>query len=273
MPPRHARRLFPALALLAACAGGPTDAASPAPGSAPEPEARWTQLFNGIDLDGWTPKFTGEELGVNYRDTFRVEDGLLRVVYDDWETFDGKFGHLFFETPFSHYRLRVEYRFVGDQCPGGPGWAFRNSGVMLHGQRPESMAVGQEFPASIEAQMLGGDGTNPRTTANLCTPGTNVEMDGALVRRHCTNSTSNTYHGDDWVTLELEVRGNEAIRHLMEGEVVLEYARPQLDERDGDAQRLLAAGAELQLSGGWLSLQAESHGIDFRRVELLPLEE
>ena len=269
MAPRLHDRLFPVLALLSACAADPADVPQPAQGA----QERWIQLFNGEDLDGWTPKFTGEALGVNYRDTFRVEDGLLRVVYDDWETFDGKFGHLFFEAPFSHYRLRVEYRFVGEQCPGGPGWAFRNSGVMLHGQSAESMAVDQEFPASIEAQMLGGDGTNPRPTANLCTPGTNVVMEGELVRRHCTNSTSNTYHGDDWVTLELEVRGNDVIRHLMEGEVVLEYARPQLDERDGDAQRLLAAGAELQLSDGTLSLQAESHPLDFRRVELLPLEE
>jgi len=162
----------------------------------------WIPLFNGKNLDGWRVKIRGYEVGDNYADTFRVEDGLLRVVYDDYEEFDGKFGHLFFETPFSHYRLRVEYRFVGQQTPGGPGWAFRNSGVMLHGQSPESMTVDQEFPVSIEAQMLGGDGEHERSTGNLCTPGTHVEMDGELVTRHCTNSSSATYHGDGWVTME-----------------------------------------------------------------------
>lgn len=236
-------------------------------------EPTWIALFNGRDLDGWTPKFSGHALGVNYKDTFRVEDGLLRVVYDEYESFDNKFGHLFFEAPFEHYRMRVEYRFVGEQCPNGPGWAFRNNGVMLHCQRPESMRVDQDFPVSIEAQMLGGDGEHERSTANVCTPGTDIVLDGKLDRRHCINSNSRTYHGDEWLILELEVRGNEVIRHSMDGEVVLEYEHPQLDERDADAERLLAAGASKQLDSGWIALQAESHPVDFRRVELLPLDE
>jgi hypothetical protein len=249
------------LALSAACTG-PIDRSGDG----------WIQLFNGQNLDGWRVKIRGYELGDNYANTFRVEDGLLRVVYDDYGEFEGKFGHLFFDTPFSHYRLRVEYRFVGEQTPGGPGWAFRNSGVMLHGQSPESMTVDQEFPVSIEAQMLGGDGEHDRPTGNLCTPGTHVEMGGELVKRHCTDSSSATYHGDEWVTMELEVRGSEIIRHFVEGELVLEYNAPQLDPSDGDAQRLLADGAELLLTGGTISLQAESHPLDFRKVELLPLD-
>lgn len=261
------------LRLLALCSSLVLSSCNSSPQEDPDdPAAGWVQLFNGVDLDGWTPKFLGEELGVNYLNTFRVEDGVLRVSYDGYEKFDGRFGHLFFETPFSHYRIRVEYRFVGEQCPGGPGWAWRNSGVMLHGQSPESMTVGQDFPVSIEAQMLGGDGSSPRSTANLCTPGTNVVMGEDLVRRHCINSTSETYHGDGWAVIELEVRGNEVIRHLMDGEVALEYRQPQLDERDGDAQRLLASGSNLQLSQGSISLQAESHPVEFRRVELLELE-
>lgn len=235
-------------------------------------DSGWIQLFDGRDLDGWTAKITHYPLGENFADTFRVEDGVLRVAYDGYETFDGRFGHLFFESPFSNYRLRVEYRFVGDQVPGGPGWAFRNSGVMLHCQDPRTMGVDQDFPVSIEAQMLGGGDEGERPTGNLCTPGTNVVMDGQLVTRHCTNSTSPTLRGDRWVTLELEVHGNGAIRHFVDGQLVLEYSGAQLDENDGDAQRLLAAGAPKALSGGWISLQSESHPVEFRRVELLPLD-
>ena len=254
----------------------PEDAWSRAPAAQDAPEVadsdEWIPLFNGKDLDGWKVKITGHTLGENYQDTFRVEDGILRVVYEGYEQFEGKFGHLFFETPFSSYRLRVEYRFVGEQCPGGPGWAFRNSGVMLHGQSPESMTKDQEFPVSIEAQMLGGRAEGERTTGNLCTPGTHVHFGEELVKRHCTSSTSKTYRGDEWVTLELEVRGNEVIRHWMGGEVVLEYHRPQLDEGDPDAQRLLAEGASKQLERGWISLQAESHPVEFRSVLLRELE-
>jgi hypothetical protein len=236
-------------------------------------QERWIPLFNGKDLSGWTPKIRGHESGDNFGETFRVENGALKVAYDKYDNFNNQFGHLFYQESFSHYRLRVEYRFVGEQAPGGPGWAVRNSGVMVHGQAPETMSKDQEFPASIEVQLLGGSGSGQRTTANLCTPGTNVVMNGELITRHCTNSKSKTYHGDQWVTVEIEVRGNKLIKHMVEGETVLEYSQPQLDERDADAQKLLARGAEKMLERGTISLQSESHPVEFRKVELLKLDE
>lgn len=237
------------------------------------PIGEWVSLFNGKDLSGWTPKIRYSELGENYSNTFRVEDGLLKVRYDGggYEKYGERFGHLFYKDSFAHYRFRVEYRFVGEQCPEGPGWAIRNSGVMVHGQKPETMSKDQDFPVSIEVQLLGGNGKDDRTTSNLCTPGTNVVMDGQIKLQHCMNSKSKTYHGDQWVTAEIEVRGNEVIRHILDGEVVLEYNQPQLDRRDENAKRLIQDD-QLQLSGGTISLQSESHPIDFRRVEIMVLE-
>ncbi|MHC4538110.1 MAG: 3-keto-disaccharide hydrolase [Planctomycetota bacterium] len=229
-------------------------------GCAIQPSSRWISLFNGKNLDGWKVKITGYDLNDNYGNTFRVEDGIIKVSYENYDKFDGRFGHLFYDGIFSHYILRVEYRFVSEQCPGGPGWAFRNSGIMAHGQSAESMKKDQDFPDSIEVQMLGGNGTDKRPTGNLCTPGTHVVMDGKLIKQHCISSSSQTYHGDQWVTIELEVHGNEIIKHIINGEVVLEYERPQLD--DGTL-----------LSEGSISLQAESHPVEFRKVEILLLEE
>jgi Domain of Unknown Function (DUF1080) len=242
--------------------------------NSPEPEPGWVSLFNGTDLTGWTPKIRGCEAGDNFANTFRVVDGVLQVNYDGYESFDDRFGHLFFNGTFSHYRLRIEYRFLGEQVAGGPGWAWRNSGVMLHGQSPESMTREQSFPVSIEAQFLGGNGTEERPTLNLCTPGTHVVMNGELIRRHCTDSTSATIHGDDWVLAEIEVHGDRLIRHLVNGEAVLEYNQPQYDPDDADAKPLIKDG-ELRLATGTISLQSESHPIEFRRVELqeLPVEE
>jgi hypothetical protein len=232
----------------------------------------WISLFNGKDLDGWKVKIAGHDLGDNFGNTFRVEDGILKVCYDQYDEFKGQFGHLFYRGQFSNYRLRVEYRFVGEQASGGPSWAFRNSGIMIHGQTPESMGKDQKFPASIEVQLLGGDGSRERPTGNLCTPGTHVVIDGELVRRHVTNSTSKTYHGDQWITAEVEVRGN-TIKHLVEGEMVLTYTDPQLDDRDPDARKLLEAGHKKMLTSGTISLQSESHPIEFRKVELLRLDD
>jgi hypothetical protein len=232
----------------------------------------WIPLFNGKNLDGWKVKITGYELNDNFGDTFRVEDGVLKVCYDQYEKFDGKFGHLFYEKPYSSYILRVEYRFVGDQCPGGPGWAFRNSGIMMHGQSPESMAKDQNFPVSVEVQMLGGNGTDERPTGNVCTPGTHIVMDGELVKRHCISSTSKTYHGDQWVTLEVEVHGNQSVKNIVNGETVFEFTQPQLDPGDADARKLIKDG-NVMLEGGSISLQAESHPLEFRKVEIKLLEE
>lgn len=235
-------------------------------------EGKWTPLFNGKDLDGWTMKVKGSPLGVNYRDTFRVEDGVIKVCYDKYQKFDGEFGHLFYREKFSHYRLRAEYRFTGEQTTGGPAWAFRNSGLMLHCQPPKTMRLDQEFPVSIEVQLLGGDGTHDRTTANLCSPGTHVVMGGKLFTPHCTESKSKTYHGDRWVTVEVEVLGNKSIKHFVEGQLVLAYEKPQLDEGDADARKLIeAAGGSVLLHEGYIALQAESHPAEFRKVEIMLL--
>lgn len=231
----------------------------------------WIQLFNGEDLTGWTPKIVGYPAGENFGNTFRVEDGVLKVSYDAYDKFEDRYGHLFYETPFSHYIIRIEYRFVGEQIEGGAGWALRNSGIMVHGQTPESMGLKQNFPVSIEVQLLGGNGTDPRTTGNLCTPGTNVVMNDELVTRHCTNSGSKTYHGEQWVTAMVEVRGNDIIKHFINGDLVLDYSNPQYDPTDEDA-KLLIQGDDLMLCSGTISLQSESHPLEFRKVEIKILE-
>jgi hypothetical protein len=250
------------LALLPPCARAEEKAAG---------EVGWVSIFNGKDLEGWTPKIRYHALGENWKNTFRVEDGVMKVAYDGYEKFDETFGHIFYKTPYSHYKFRMEYRFVGEQCPGGPGWALRNSGIMVHGQDPATMAVDQDFPVSIEVQLLGGDGEKERTTANLCTPGTNVVLNGELFTPHCVNSRSKTYHGEQWVKVEVEVKGNEFIQHFINGEAVFEYEKPQLDPKDEDAQKLIKDG-NLLLSGGTISLQSESHPVEFRNIEILVLD-
>jgi len=228
---------------------------------------KWITLFNGKNLDGWTPKIKGFKAGVNHADTFRVEDGLLKVAYDKYKSFDGKFGHLFYKDKFSRYVLRIEYRFVGDQAKGGPGWALRNSGVMFHCQSPQSMRLAQDFPVSIEAQFLGGAGKGERPTGSVCTPGTNIVMKDKLITQHCVNSKSKTFHGDAWVTAEIEVHGGGKVKHIINGETVIEYDQPQLDPKDADGAKLIKDGKVL-LEEGYIALQAESHPVEFRKVEI-----
>jgi hypothetical protein len=235
-------------------------------------EQEWVHLFNGRDMTGWTPKIRGYDYGDNFGNTFRVEDGVLKVAYDQYDDFGNSFGHLFYEEPFSYYVLGIEYRFVGEQAPGGAGWALRNSGVMVHSPAPETMGKDQDFPISLEVQFLGGNGADPRTTGNLCTPGTHVVYNGQLHTDHCTNSTSQTYHGDQWVRLDLYVYGDSLIRHVINGQPVIEYSKPQIG--GGNVSNFDPAVKQdgMPLTGGYISLQSESHPIEFRTVELLNLE-
>jgi len=234
---------------------------------------KWIKLFNGKNLGGWAIKIAYHPLNENSRNTFRVENGIMKACYDNYDSLRNEFGHIFYKHKFSSYRIRVEYRFTGELTPGSPEWDYRNSGIMIHSQSPESMEVNQEFPVSIEVQLLGGNGKDERTTANVCTPGTNIVINKELITRHITNSTSKTYHGDQWVTVEVEVHGNRSVKHIIDGVTVLEYQNPQLDETDPYAKKLLAKGQPLMLSDGYIALQAEGHPVEFRNVEIFILEE
>ncbi|NNM05966.1 MAG: DUF1080 domain-containing protein, partial [Gemmatimonadetes bacterium] len=228
-----------------------------------EEEGGWISLFNGRDLTGWTLKITGQELGVDPWETVYVEDGLLTVGYENYDGWQDRFGHLFYQEPFSHFQLRVEYRFIGDQVPDAPGWAFKNNGIMFHAQAPETMLLDQRFPLSIEAQLLGGDGSGERPTGNVCTPGTDILIDGQMPEGHCISASAPTVHGEEWVTFEMVVRGGESVVHVIDGDTVMAYSGLVVGgatvEEFGEPAR-----AEGQpLSGGYIALQSESHPIQF----------
>lgn len=232
---------------------------------------KWIKLFNGKDLKDWDIKISGHELNDNFGNTFRVDSGMLKVSYDQYDQFNEQYGHIFYKKNFSAYLVVVEYRFTGNQVKGGPGWAYRNSGVMLHGQTAASMTKDQDFPISLEEQLLGGNGKDPRTTSNLCTPGTNVVMNGKLIREHCISSTSKTYAGDVWVHAEALVLRDSVIKHIVEGDTVIVYNKPQVGGGNvSHADSSLLKPGRL-LSEGSISLQSESHPVAFRKVELFDL--
>ena len=250
-----------ALALTSLCALGQSD-----------PKRKdWIQAFNGKNLDGWVMKIAGYPLGENYGNTFRVEDGLLKVAYDQYPEFANKFGHIFYRTKFSHYIVAAEYRFTGEQTKGAAAWAWRNNGIMIHCQAPETMGKDQDFPISVEVQLLGGGPTGERSTANVCTPGTEIFRNGEMVKSHCTNSTSQTYRGDQWVRVEAEVLGSERVRHMVDGKVVMEYTNLQIG--GGNVSNFLPAAKKdgTPLGEGYIALQGESHPTEFRKVEILNL--
>lgn len=231
----------------------------------------WINLFNGKDLKNWTVKIAKHDVGENYANTFKVEDGLMKVGYEGYTDFNQQYGHIFYNKPFSYYLLKVQYRFVGEQVKGGEGWAYRNSGAMLHSQDPKTMLKDQDFPISIEGQILGGDGVNERHTSNVCTPGTTVYLNDKLNKIHCIESNSKTFHGDQWVTAEFLVLGDSVIKHFVNKELVLTYTKPQIGggnvsnfdpkvKEDGKA-----------LTGGYISLQSESHPIEFKTVAIYNL--
>lgn len=245
----------------------------------------WVSLFNGKDLSGWDIKIANHSLNDNFNNTFQVQDSMIRVVYDEYEDFDDKYGHMYYKTPYSYYKLRFDYRFIEEQTPGGENWNIRNSGVMIHSQSAKSNAIEQHFPVSLEIQLLGGLNNGERTTANLCTPGTAVYFNAKLDYTHCITSESKTYNGDQWVHIEAIILGNESILHIVENDTVLKYTRPEIDSsflskdyngKDWDNFGVTNKEIWLNKAGkpigeGYIALQAESHPIDFKNIELLDL--
>ena len=236
-------------------------------------ESEWISIFNGKDLKGWSPKFTGEEYGVNYLNTFQVKDGKLIASYDDYKNFNDKFGHIFYREKLSRYRLRLEYRFVGEMVAGAPSWGFKNSGVKYHSPHPSELPLDQTLLVAVEAQLLGGDGTTTRFTGNVCTAGTHIEMNDSLITEHCTISGYPAIKDSTWVKMELEVHGSDKIMHKINGKVVMEYSKPQFDDTDEFARELMKKGYPRIISEGYIALQAEGHPVEFKNIELMKLEE
>lgn len=231
----------------------------------------WINLFNGKDLKDWNVKIAKHNYNENFGNTFYVADGMLKVRYDSYQNFAQQYGHIFYKKPFSHYLLRIEYRFTGEQAAGGEGWAIRNSGVMLHSQDPSTMLQNQDFPISVEAQLLGGNGKDERPTGNVCTPGTTIEIKDKLFTPHCLNSNSKTYHDDQWVTAEFLVLGDEIIKHIINRDTVLTYTKPKIGGGNVSNYDPKIKVDGKALTSGYIALQSESHPVEFRLVKLFDL--
>lgn len=233
----------------------------------------WIKLFNGKDLNDWTVKIHHHDVGQDPANTFRVEDGIIKVRYDKYDKFNEQFGHLYYKQPFSYYHLVVEYRITGEWRKDAPNYTMRNSGIMFHSQDPKTMPREQDWPISIEFQLLSAlDNGAPRPTGNMCSPGTDVVYKGKIDPRHCIESSSKTYRSEEWVRAELIVLGDSLVTHIIDGDTVLQYSKPQIGggvvanydpaiKRDGKL-----------LSEGFIALQSEGQPVDFRKVELLNLE-
>jgi len=236
-------------------------------------EAVWSDIFDGETLDDWTAKLQHHEVGDNYAMTFRAEDGIIKVRYDGYDEFGDRFGHLYYDTPFSHYRLALEYRFVGEFMPDAPEYARLNSGLMFHSQDPGTMPVGQDWPISVEFQFLAEEEVGqPRPTGNMCSPGTAIVYEGQLDERHCIESSAGTYPKDRWVSAELLVLGDSLVRHMIEGEQVMEYTHPQIGGGVVSGHDPAQKQDGRRLDAGFIALQAEGQEIDFRNVRLLNLK-
>ncbi len=236
-------------------------------------DSDWISLFNGKNLEGWTVKINGQAINQDKYNTFRAEDGILKVSYDNYKKFDMQFGHIFTNIPYSHYIFRLEYKFTGKGLADAPHWTNRNSGIMFHAQSPLSMRIDQGFPVCLEAQFLAEGATAGTQTGNAVTPGTHIHINDALTKDHIIDSKSKLYPMDTWVAFEIEVHGNEWMAHRVNGKEVLRYTKPVLDQEDKDAQYLMKMGAARQLSEGFIALQAEAQPVWFRNIQIKVLSE
>lgn len=229
---------------------------------------QWVSLFDGKDLHNWIPKIAGYKMGDNFGNTFRVEDGILSTRYNAYDSFNKRFGALYYDKKFTNYRLRIEYRFTGNLTPGAPSWGFRDGGIQYHCQPPSTVGFDQPFPVCLEYNLLGGNGKDERPTGEICASGMYVEVNGKRNSSYCTPPfVKRTFAGDLWVTAEIDVRDGK-ITHFVNGEKILQFENPRYDSTNALAKPFIVNGNDL-VSGGYISLQSNSHPMDFRKIEIL----
>ena len=143
---------------------------------------------------------------------------------------------------------------------------------MFHSQDPRTMLKEQDWPISVEMQLLGGLGDGrSRPTGNMCSPGTDVVYQGKISADHCINSSSKTYDGDQWVKGELIVLGDSLIKHIINGDTVLQYSKPQIGGgvANGFDPKYKQDGK--LLSSGYIALQSEGQPVDFKNIKIKQL--
>ena len=232
----------------------------------------WETLFNGKDINNWIPKINHHKTGENFGKTFRVQNGIIKVRYNRYDTFNEQFGHLYYKKPFSYYHLVFEYRIVGQWRKDAPEYTLKNSGVMFHSQDPATMPKDQNWPISIEFQLLAGLGDGvARPTGNMCSPGTDVMFKGKIDDRHCIPSTSKTFEGNQWVKGEIIVLGDSLITHIINGDTVLQYSKPQIGGGVvANYDPAIKQDGKL-LTEGFIALQSEGQPVDFKNIKILNL--
>jgi hypothetical protein len=231
----------------------------------------WHSIFNGKNLNGWIPKVTGYKVGENPLSGFRVEDGILKVDYSDFGAFNGRFGHLFYKEKLSSFMLHLEYRFVGELLPDAPSYCIRNSGVMVCSQSPQSMDITENWPVSIEVQLLGCTDTLKQTTGNICTPGTTISYNGVPTDEHYIGANSDYYYNGEWVSLDIIVYSGKEIINIINGDTVLVTSEPKVGGFLLPGSYPVPEGTLLK--DGYIALQAEGQPVDFRNIKLKVLND
>jgi hypothetical protein len=238
------------------------------------PEPQWESLFNGKDINDWTVKINHHEVGENFANTFRVQDSVIQIRYDEYGAFNEQYGHLYYNKPYSHFHLKFQYRITGEWKTDAPGYTIRNSGVMYHSQDPRTMLKDQDWPISVEFQLLAGlDDGNPRPTGNMCSPGTDIVFEGKIDERHCIDSKSKTYKIEEWVNAELIVLGDSLITHIINGDTVLQYSKPQIGGGVVNNYDPKIKVDKTPLTEGFIALQSEGQPVDFKNIQILNLED
>jgi hypothetical protein len=249
----------------------------------------WTRLFNPKDTSlstNWDIHIRGEALNSDSRRTFRRaivgSDTVIEVNYDQytgsWGGDAGPFGHMGYKLrAFSYYLLRGEYQVWGTQATGGPSWAFQNNGFMLHSQPVNTMTLNQDFPISLEAQLYGpGQGSS---TMNLCTPGTGFSTTptGTVSSTHCVNAKNTTRAAlnTGWQKVSALVLGDSVIKFMAGADgmdSVYQFYKPVYLSGNVSNPPSGVPANNTRLTGGYITIQSETHPFRFRRIDVLNLE-
>jgi hypothetical protein len=200
------------------------------------------KLYNGKDLSGWHVDVPAMDNDTTVKSPFFIRNGMLVSLGNPQ-------GHLITDAIYKNYRLQVEYRFAGE-----PG----NCGVLVHASTPR--ALYKMFPKAIESQLM---------TENAgdfwC-----IEEDIAVVDMEKRRGPKAEWgiNGDKKRRIVNLTNGSEKPVGQWNTMVIECVKRSIKVWVNGD---LVNCGFNCTADQGQIALQAEGSEVEFRKVELTPI--
>ena len=105
----------------------------------------------------------------------------------------------------------------------------------------------------------------------MCSPGTDVDIDGKIAPEHCMRSSSKIYPINEWVSIEIVVHSDSIVHHIIEKDTIMTYTNIRYSNDRFSTENFKDLVGK-PLEEGYIALQSEGHPVMFRNIMIKELD-